>query len=24
MNMQEMGLAPFCPAYGLSKEDYAK
>jgi hypothetical protein len=24
MNMQEMGLAPFGPAYGLSKEDYAK
>jgi len=24
MNMQEMGLAPFGPAFGLSKEDYAK
>jgi len=24
MNMQEMGLAPFGPAYGLSKEEYAK
>ena len=22
--MQEMGLAPFGPAYGLTKEEYAK